>query len=119
MITDTNVSSLLNAVIAGIQEKKGKDIISLDFAPIDNPVCKYFVICNGDSNTHVNAIADSVDEFAKKKVNANAWHIEGKENAQWVVLDYVDVVVHVFQQYYREYYSLEELWADCTQCHYK
>lgn len=113
MIKGKNTNKLLQTIVAGIQEKKGKEIVSLDFSPIDNPVCKYFVICNGDSNTHVNAIADSVDEFAQKQLNMTAWHVEGKGNAHWIILDFVDIVVHVFQKEYRLYYNLEDLWADC------
>jgi len=118
MVKSKSTNTLLQTIIAGIQELKGKEIVSLDFSLIENSVCKYFVICNGDSNTHVNAIADSVDEFAKKKLNVNAWHIEGRENSHWVILDFVDIVVHVFQTQYRHYYNLEDLWADCkSQIH--
>jgi len=118
MVKSKSTNTLLQTIIAGIQELKGKEIVSLDFSPVENSVCKYFVICNGDSNTHVNAIADSVDEFAKKKLNTNAWHIEGRENSHWVILDFVDIVVHVFQTQYRQFYNLEDLWADCkSQTH--
>ena len=114
MINKKSTQTLLQTIVAGIQERKGKAIVSLDFSPIENSVCKYFVICNGDSNTHVNAIADSVNEFTKNKLNMTAWHIEGRENSHWVILDFVDIVVHVFQEQYRNFYNLEDLWADCT-----
>jgi len=113
MVKSKSTNTLLQTIIAGIQELKGKEIVSLDFSPIENSVCNYFVICNGDSNTHVNAIADSIDEFARKEQNTVAWHIEGRENAHWIVLDFADIVVHVFQTQYRHYYNLEDLWADC------
>ena len=118
MITEYKTNSLLDTIIAGIQEKKGKDIISLDFEKIENPVCRYFVICNGDSNTHVNAIADSIEEFTAKKLDTNVWHSEGRDQSHWIILDYSDIVVHVFQKHYREYYDLEDLWADCNQKEY-
>jgi len=115
MTARTDTISLLNTIVSGIQEKKGNNIISLDFGRIENPVCRYFVICNGDSNTHVNAIADSVEEFTLKELETKVWHTEGRDNSQWVILDFVDVVVHVFQKHCREYYNLEDLWADCIQ----
>jgi len=114
MQTEQSTNILLQTIIAGIQEKKGKNIVSLDFSPLDNSVCKYFVICNGDSNTHVQAIANSVEDFTQRLINMSVWHIEGRDNAHWIILDYSDVVVHVFQTTYREYYDLEALWADCS-----
>jgi len=119
MLTKKNSTSLLHTIIEGIQETKGKNILSLDFAPIANSVCAYYVICSGDSNTHVNAIANSIGQFTEKKLDATAWHIEGSEHAQWIVMDYVNVVVHVFQHYYRDYYALEDLWADCVTNEYE
>jgi len=99
-------------VIEGILEKKGKNIISIDFSEQQNSICKKFVICNGDSNTHVKAIANSVEEIVKKKLKENVWRKEGFENSLWILLDYSDVVVHIFQTQQREYYKLENLWAD-------
>lgn len=105
-------SKLVDIIIAGIQEKKGKDIISLNFKNLENAVCNYFVICTGDSNIHVDAIANSIEEVIKKQTGTNAWHKEGFENSQWILLDYFDVVVHIFQPETRDFYNLEGLWAD-------
>jgi ribosome-associated protein len=113
MVKSKITNTLLQTIITGIQEMKGKEIVSLDFTPVANSVCNYFIICNGDSNTHVNAIANSVDEYTKNKLNVSAWHIEGRENSHWVILDFADIVVHIFQTQYRQYYNLEDLWADC------
>lgn len=104
---------LLDTVIEGLQEKKGKRIKSLDFTRMENAICKYFVICHGDSNTQVNALADSVEETTRKKLKVKPWQKEGFTNGEWLILDYSDVVVHIFQREIRDYYRLEELWADC------
>jgi len=82
---------------------------------IENTICEYFVICDGDSNIHVDAVADSVNEYVRKKLNDRPVHIEGKDNAEWILIDYVDVIVHVFQKSIREFYNLEGLWADAKR----
>ena len=114
MHTRLNYSSkdLIKFIIEGIQNKKGKNIVNISFKKIENAVCQNFIICNGDSNTHVCAIGDSVEDYVKNKLNERADHKEGFKNAQWILLDYIDVVVHVFQKQYRDHYKLEELWAD-------
>ncbi len=105
-------SQLADVVVKGIQEKKGHDIVCMDLREIHNAVCDFFIICHGDSNTQVEAIADSVIEETLKALREKPWHKEGFENAEWILLDYVDVVVHVFHKDAREFYSLENLWAD-------
>lgn len=107
-----STEDLKSLIVEGIKEKKGKKIISLNFSGFENSVCKYFIICEGDSNTHVNAISQSVEDITYKKSKIKVWKKEGFENAQWIILDYVDIVVHIFQKHIREYYNLEELWAD-------
>jgi ribosome-associated protein len=104
---------LLSTIIEGIEEKKGKNITSLDFKKIDNAICKYFVICEGDSTTHVAAISHSVEEYTQKKTGEKVWRTAGFENSEWVILDYADIMVHVFQPHVRNYYDIEGLWADC------
>lgn len=106
---------LADVVVEGIQEKKGTDIVILDLTELDNTICQYFVLCSGDSNTHVDSIADSVEEYVREKLGDKPNHTEGRENAQWILLDYFDVVVHVFQRSDREFYSLEALWADAKR----
>jgi ribosome-associated protein len=103
---------LISAAIFGIQEKKGIDIDLMSFKSIPNSVSDYFIICQGSSNTQVEAIADSVSESVRKKTGNKPWHIEGKENAEWILIDYINVVVHVFVETARSFYNLEKLWGD-------
>ena len=103
---------LLETVIEGIQEVKGIDTSILDLKKIETAVCKYFVICSGTSNTHVSSIADSVKKNVSKEIQEKPWHIEGLNTSEWVLLDYSDIVVHVFQEQTREFYRLEDLWGD-------
>lgn len=103
---------LLDTIIESILLKKGQEIVNLDFADLENAVCSNFIICHGNSNIQVEAITQSVKERVKEELNENPLHIEGLENAHWVLLDYGDVFVHVFQEEFRDFYKLEELWAD-------
>lgn len=103
---------LLTNIIKGIEEVKGNDIDILDLRDIDTAVCDYFVICSGTSNTQVNAIVNSVQKIVSKEIKDKPWHIEGTDNAEWVLMDYVSIVVHVFQKEIREYYNIEGLWGD-------
>jgi ribosome-associated protein len=109
---ETNNDQLVAHIIKGIEEVKGNNIEILDLREIDNTVCDYFVICSGTSNTQVNAIVNSVQKLVSKSLKDKPWHIEGSENAEWVLMDYVTVVVHVFQKHIREYYDIESLWGD-------
>ena len=106
---------LLTQIIKGIEEVKGDNIDILDLREIDNTVCDYFVICDGTSNTQVNAIANSIQKIVSKALADKPWHIEGTENAEWILMDYVNVVVHVFQKRIREYYQIEDLWGDAQR----
>ena len=110
--TNAQADELIALIINGIEEVKGLDISLLDLREIDNTACDYFVICNGSSNTHVNAIVSSVKKTVSKAINDKPWHVEGSENAEWVLIDYVNVVVHVFQKHIRKYYDIEGLWGD-------
>lgn len=103
---------LLANIIKGIEEVKGNNIDILDLRSIDNTVCDYFVICNGTSNTQVNSIVNSVQKVVSKELKDKPWHVEGAENGEWVLMDYVNIVVHVFQKHIREYYNIESLWGD-------
>ena len=107
-----STKELVDAIIEGLFKKKGEEVVSLDLTKIENSVCKYFVICHADSDRQVEALADSVLETVREETGENAWHKEGLDNATWVLLDYSDVVVHIFQKEYRDLYKLEELWAD-------
>jgi len=103
---------LITQIIKGIEEVKGQDIEILDLREIENTVCDYFIICNGTSNTQVNAIVNSIQKIVSKSLQEKPWHVEGSNNAEWVLLDYVHVVVHVFQKHIREFYDIEGLWGD-------
>jgi len=108
----TNADQLITTIIVGIEEVKGKEITILDLREIENTVCDYFIICEGTSNTQVNAIVNSIQKQVSKNTKDKPWHIEGTDNAEWVLLDYINVVVHVFQKHIREYYDIESLWGD-------
>ena len=107
-----NTDILLANIIKGIEEVKGNDIEILDLRTIDTAVCDYFVICNGSSNTQVNAIVNSVQKTVSRELKDKPWHVEGTDNAEWVLMDYVSIVVHVFQKEIRDYYNIEGLWGD-------
>ncbi|TPN84578.1 ribosome silencing factor [Aquimarina algicola] len=103
---------LIAQILKGIEEVKGSDINILDLRDIENTVCNYFIICNGTSNTQVNAIVSSIQKTVSKELKDKPWHVEGSDNAEWVLIDYVHVVVHVFQKHIREFYDIEGLWGD-------
>lgn len=107
-----STDALISQIIAGIEDVKGNNITILDLRELENTVTSYFIICNGSSNTQVNAIVNSVQRKVSKELKENAWHVEGTGQGEWVLMDYVNVVVHVFQKHIREYYDLEELWGD-------
>lgn len=108
----TSSDELLTLIIKGIEDVKGNDVSILDLRGIENTVCDYFVICTGGSNTQVNAISGSVQKVVSKEVHEKPWHVEGEENGEWVLMDYVSIVVHIFQKHIREYYDIESLWGD-------
>ena len=104
--------SLISNIVYGIENVKGLDVSILDLRDIENTVCRYFVVCTGSSNTHVNAIVSAIKKKVSKELKEKPFHTEGNENAEWVLIDYINVVVHVFQKQIREYYNIEELWGD-------
>ncbi len=106
------IKKLVETIIEGIQEKKGSDIVVADLSGIDGTICRYFVICQGNSPMQVEAIAESVGDYCREKEGEKPVHVVGLENAQWVAMDFVDVMVHVFVPDMRAYYDLENLWKD-------
>jgi ribosome-associated protein len=112
MTKNISTDDLLSSIIKGIEDVKGLDIDILDLREIENSVCDYFIICNGNSNTQVNAIVSSVQKGVSKELKDKPWHIEGTDVGEWVLMDYVSIVVHVFQKHIREYYNIESLWGD-------
>jgi ribosome-associated protein len=113
-MTKKNVSAdnLIAAILKAIDEVKGVDIQILDLREIENTVCDYFIICSGTSNTHVNAISGIIQKQVSKITKEKPWHVEGEDNSEWILLDYVNIVVHIFQTPIREYYDIESLWGD-------
>ena len=104
--------NLITQILIGIDKVKGVEVNLLDLRNIENTVCDYFIVCTGTSNTHVSAIVGSVHKTVSKALHEKPYHTEGQDNGEWVLMDYVDVVVHVFQKHIREYYNIEELWGD-------
>jgi ribosome-associated protein len=109
---ETSTDQLITTILKGIEEVKGKDIDILDLRELENTVCDYFIICNGTSNTQVSAIVNSIQKVVSKEIQEKPWHVEGLDNSEWVLMDYVNVVVHVFQNHIREFYDIESLWGD-------
>jgi ribosome-associated protein len=107
-----NTDDLITVIIKGIDDVKGENIQLLDLRGIENTVCDYFIICSGNSNTQVNAISGSVQKVVSKELKDKPWHIEGQGNSEWILMDYVNVVVHVFQKHVRDFYDIESLWGD-------
>lgn len=105
-------ATLAEIVLKGIQEKKGQEIVWLDLKNTGTAVCDHFIICEAASTTQIEAIARSVEEVVEKETGEKPWHSEGRQNAQWILIDYVSVVVHIFQTEVRQFYNLEALWAD-------
>ncbi|MAZ55324.1 MAG: ribosome silencing factor [Flavobacteriales bacterium] len=117
---EPNASEILSSVIIkGMQEVKAKKIVSLDLRNIELSVCDFFVICHSTSNTHSSAIAESVIEETLQSIKEKPWQKEGLVNGDWILLDYGNVVVHIFQKEIRDYYKIEKLWGDAYIKHIK
>lgn len=110
IVNDTDL--LINKIVEGIQDVKGLKITKVDMSHIDNYVFKNFVICEGRSNTHVASIADSIKDYVREQIKVKPYFVDGYDNAQWIAMDYGEVVVHVFQPEVRSFYNLEGLWED-------
>jgi ribosome-associated protein len=103
---------LFKAVVKGMQEKKAEEIVVMDLRKVKNAIADFFVICSGNSDKQLDAISESIDEEVFKSIKENPWHTEGKNNKEWMLLDYITVVAHVFKKDKREFYALEKLWGD-------
>lgn len=114
---DPSTDKLSELVVQGMSEKKGHDIVVLNLRNVKNAVADYFIICSGNSDTQIDAISDSVEEFVYKSIRQSPWKKEGKQNKEWILLDYIDVVAHIFKKDRRDFYSLEELWGDAEIIH--
>ena len=112
-VTEKTESAMLaDIVINAIYEKKGEQVVKIDMRPINSPIADFFIVCQGSNRTQVEAIADSINEEVNKAIGVRPSHLEGRENAEWMLIDYFDVVVHIFQPETRGFYKLESLWAD-------
>ncbi len=111
---EVNSDVLSRWVLDGMLEKKALDVVLLDLRNIKHAIADYFVICSGNSDTQIDAISESIEKEIHKHVKQNPWKREGQQNKEWVLLDYVDVVAHVFNKEKRKFYGLEELWGDAT-----
>ena len=112
---DVNSQELCDAIVEGMQENKAQDIVVLDLREISNAVCDFFVICSGESSTQVDGISNAVLRHTRKELSEKPWHIEGKTNSEWVLLDYINTVAHIFYKYARPFYDIEDLWADAKR----
>jgi len=110
---------LLSAIVKGILDKKGKEVITLDLRQVGSRVCDYFILCHGDSTTQVAALGGNVENEVRKLTGEKPWHSEGFQNSEWILLDYVNVVVHVFLNEKRTFYNLEKLWGDAAITHHE
>ncbi|MGP1501655.1 ribosome silencing factor [Bergeyella cardium] len=108
----TEKQLLIDKIVEAIQDTKGEDIKIFDLSTIENSVTETFIICSGNSNTQVSAIAGSIEKKVRNELKDRPWHVEGADNALWILVDYVSVVVHIFQKHIRDYYEIEELWGD-------
>ena len=114
-ISMNETKNLVQKIVEGIQEKKGKNIVVADLTSIHETICKYFVICQGNSPSQVSSIVDEVWDYVREHEGSKPSAIDGQANAQWVAMDYSDVIVHVFLPEVREFYNLEHLWADAQK----
>jgi ribosome-associated protein len=105
---------LLSSIVQGIFEKKGLNVLKIDLRKLENRITDYFVICHASSTTQVSAICDSVEDIVRSKAGEKPAHVEGLDNCFWVLLDYGTVIVHIFLEEYRNFYSLESLWGDAV-----
>ena len=113
--TNSESTELCEAIVEGMKENKANDIVVLDLRHLVGAVCDYFVLCWGDSTTHVDGISNAVTRYVRKSIKEKPWHIEGKTNSDWILLDYINVVSHIFYKEARSFYDIEELWSDANR----
>ena len=106
---------LCRAIVEGMQENKAKEIVVLDLRHLSSAVCDFFVVCSGESSTQVDGISNAVTRFTRKNLKEKPWHIEGKTNSEWILLDYISVVAHIFYKDARHFYQIEDLWSDAKR----
>tara|TARA_B110000459_G_scaffold17235_1_gene16661 strand:- start:372 stop:734 length:363 start_codon:yes stop_codon:yes gene_type:complete len=112
-------NDLLNSIIKSIKDIKGHSIISLNFSEIENSICEHFIICSGSSSTHVKAIQQNVSKLVQQDINQKPWHVEYDNASEWILMDYSNIILHIFQEETRTFYNLEELWGDAKKVLHK
>ncbi|MFI3270460.1 MAG: ribosome silencing factor [Rikenellaceae bacterium] len=112
------MDKMVATIVEAMQDKKGKNIVSLDMTGFDGAICSHFVVCHADSTTQVEAISNGIEEMMEEKLGEKLYRVEGRQMGVWVAMDYVDVVVHIFQTELRDFYKLEELWSDAPRTEY-
>ncbi len=115
--TSVDSQVLCDTIVEGMQENKAKDITVIDLRDISNAICDFFVVCSGESKTQIDGISQSIQRFTRKELKEKAWHVEGERDADWILVDYVNIVAHIFTREARDYYEIEELWADAKIKH--
>src|SRR5690606_30449242 len=115
MSNKVDSKTLIDTIVDSILDLKGEEIVLLDLREIENAFCEYFIVCTIKSNTHVTSIAGEIERKVRKEIKEKPCHVESTENAQWILLDYTNIIVHVFQKQYREYYDIESLWGDAKE----
>ncbi len=113
------MKNMIETIVEAIQDKKGKDIVSLDFEGFDGAITSHFIVCNAESTTQVEAISNGIEQAMIEKLGQKVWRVEGRQTALWIAMDYVDVIVHIFQSELRDFYQLEELWSDAPLTKYE
>jgi len=113
------MDKLIDTIVGAIEDKKGKNIVSLDLSGFDGAICSAFVVCSADSTTQVAAIAAGIEDRVFETLGQKVWRVDGQQNALWIAMDYTDVIVHIFQTEMRDFYRLEELWADAPAIRYE
>ena len=116
-LDETNI--ILKHIVNIIQDAKGEEVISLDLRKIESAICKYFIICTGTSSTHVNSIESKIKKTISRNLGEKPWHTEGNNVGEWVLMDYYDIIVHVFQEKTRKFYNIEDFWGDAKFTNYK
>ncbi len=113
------MKNMIETIVEAIQDKKGKDIVSLDLEGFDGAITSHFIVCNAESTTQVEAISNGIEQAMIEKLGQKVWRVEGRQTALWIAMDYVDVIVHIFQSELRDFYQLEELWSDAPLTKYE
>ena len=116
-VDKTNI--LLKHIINIMQNAKGKEIISLDLRKIESSICKYFIICTGTSSTHVNSIEGKIKKMISQNLGEKPYNTEGSKTGEWILMDYYEIIIHIFQEKTREFYNIEDLWGDAKFKKYK